>query len=88
VLFLLRPRQTYMPYVLPRNQTEQAAYHRELEQVYDSTRRVAPADAQASEGPDLAARLREVAELHRSGALSDAEFAAAKSKLLGPAGGA
>ncbi len=85
MLFLLRPRQAYMPYALPRNQLEQEAYQRELEQAYASTRRVAPP---LSEAPDLVASLRELAELNHSGALSDEEFAAAKAKVLGPADGA
>jgi hypothetical protein len=33
--------------------------------------------------PDLAERLKELADLHASGALTDEEFAAAKSKLIG-----
>jgi hypothetical protein len=33
--------------------------------------------------PELTARLKELADLHDSGALTDAEFAAAKAKLLG-----
>ena len=33
--------------------------------------------------PDLTARLKELADMHASGALTDAEFAAAKAKLLG-----
>ena len=32
--------------------------------------------------PDLAARLRELASLHATGALTDEEFAAAKAKLI------
>ncbi len=88
MLFLLRPRQTYMPYAPPRNQLEREAYHRELNQAYASTRRVPPPDPSAPAGTDLAASLRELAELNRSGALSDEEFAAAKAKLLGPADGA
>ena len=32
--------------------------------------------------PELAAKLRELSDLHASGALSDAEFAAAKARLL------
>ena len=75
-----------MPYPLPRTQPEQEAYRRELEQGYASTRRVAP--PAASEAPDLASSLTELAELNHSGALSDEEFAAAKAKLLGPADGA
>jgi hypothetical protein len=34
------------------------------------------------ESPQMTARLQELADLHASGALSDAEFAAAKKKLL------
>lgn len=33
--------------------------------------------------PDVAEKLKELAGMHASGALSDAEFAAAKAKLLG-----
>jgi len=39
--------------------------------------------AAASDGGDLTNRLQQLADLNTSGALSDAEFAAAKSKLLG-----
>jgi hypothetical protein len=38
-----------------------------------------PADA----NPELAVRLRELADMHAAGALSDEEFAAAKVKLIG-----
>ncbi len=37
---------------------------------------------QASAGPNLADRVRELAELHRDGMLSDEEFASAKAKLI------
>lgn len=37
---------------------------------------------QAAE-PSMSDQLRQLSELHESGALSDAEFASAKSKLLG-----
>jgi hypothetical protein len=81
MLFLYRPRQTWMPYALPRNRTDQAAYNRRLQQRFDSTRRVAPAVPAAQ--PDPVAALKDLGELHRSGSLTDAEFAAAKAKLLG-----
>jgi hypothetical protein len=42
----------------------------------------APAPA-AAPGTDVTAELQKLAQLHQSGALSDAEFAAAKQKLLG-----
>jgi hypothetical protein len=37
----------------------------------------------ASDGGDLASKIKQLADLNASGALSDAEFAAAKAKLLG-----
>ncbi len=42
----------------------------------------APAPASAP-GSDVTAELQKLAQLHQSGVLSDAEFAAAKQKLLG-----
>jgi hypothetical protein len=87
VLFLLRPRQSYMPYALPR--TDQQTYNQQLQSAHGSTRRVAPSEPDPSEpaAPDLVASLKDLAELHRSGALSDEEFAAAKAKLLTPTDG-
>jgi predicted Zn-dependent peptidase len=41
-----------------------------------------PATPQTS-APDLTAQLKELADLRASGALTDEEFAAAKSKLIG-----
>jgi Short C-terminal domain len=83
MLFLYRPRQTWMPFSMPRNRTEQAAYNRQLQQQFDSTRRVAPAVPTGAER-DPIVDLKELAELHASGALSDAEFHTAKAKLLAP----
>jgi Short C-terminal domain len=100
MLFLYRPRQTRMPFRRPLQQTDQAAYNRELQEKFSATRRVpqpmpAPGGAPTppavglgpSSGPDLTARLKELAELHDQGALSDEEFAAAKAKVLGGAAG-
>jgi hypothetical protein len=39
--------------------------------------------APAPAGDDLTAQLQQLAQLHNAGVLSDAEFAAAKQKLLG-----
>lgn len=39
--------------------------------------------AQASPGQDISAQLTKLTELHATGALTDAEFAAAKARLLG-----
>ena len=86
MLFLYRPRQTWMPYGLPRNRTQQGAYNRQLQEHFDATRRVPPPTPAPAPTPtparDPVRELRQLAELHRDGVLSDAEFAAAKAKLL------
>ena len=82
MLFLYRPRETWMPFGLPRNRTEQAAYNRQLQHQFESTRRVAPA-APTRIQRDPIADLKELASLHASGVLTDAEFETAKAKLLG-----
>jgi hypothetical protein len=79
MLFLLRPRQTWMPYALPRSPAQQHEYNEQLQKAYSSTRRVAP----AIPARDPLADLKELAQLHASGVLTDAEFAAQKAKLLG-----
>jgi len=66
-----------MPFSLPRNRTEQAAYNRQLQQRFDTTRRVAPAAPR-----DPIADLKQLGELHQTGVLTDQEFADAKAKLL------
>ena len=96
MLFLYRPRQTWMPYAV-RPPSQQRAYNRSLQEKFQGTRRVAPAVPSAQLPPPtieavaglspLAARdpiaaLKELATLHESGALSDDEFTAAKAKLL------
>jgi hypothetical protein len=43
----------------------------------------APAPAPAPAGDDTVARLKQLADLHAAGALTDDEFAQAKAKLLG-----
>ena len=67
-----------MPYALPRSRELQDAYNRQLREAYESTRRV------PSSKSDALAQVRELADLHRSGALTDEEFSAAKAKLLEP----
>jgi hypothetical protein len=81
MLFLYRPRQAWMPFALPRSRTDQAAYNRQLQEQFASTRRVAPAVPAAAER-DPVADLKELGALHDSGALTDAEFQTAKARLL------
>jgi hypothetical protein len=80
VLFLYRPRQTWMPYRLPRNRTQQAAYNRQMQDKFDATRRIPP-PVPAPE-PDPLDQLKQLGELHQSGVLTDDEFETAKAKLL------
>jgi Short C-terminal domain len=81
MLFLYRPRQTWMPFARPNNPTQQAAYNRQLQDRFASTRRV-PVAVPAAAGRDPADALNQLEELNRSGVLTDAEFAAAKARLL------
>jgi len=84
MLFLYRPRETWMPFRMPRNLTQQRAYNRQMQDRFDQTRQ----HESAASMPDEASRdpisaLKELAQLHDAGALTDEEFTAAKSKLLG-----
>jgi len=84
MLFLLRPRQTRMPYGLPRDPVQQDAHNQQLREAYASTRRVAvhtPTTPGVSPR-NAVADLNDLAQLHRSGALTDAEFATAKARVL------
>jgi hypothetical protein len=81
MLFLYRPRETWMPFALPRGRTQQGAYNRHLQAEFASTRRVPPA-APAMVERDPIADLKGLGALYKSGALTDAEFEAAKAKLL------
>ena len=86
MLFLYRPRQTWMPYRLPRERTQQNAYNRQLQEAYAATRRrdpAVPAASPAAPARDPISDLKELAGLHDAGHLSDAEFTAAKAKVLG-----
>jgi len=84
VLFLYRPRQTWLPMPLPRNMTvqQQRAYNLQMQDRFDATRRVAPAPPAAAERDPLDA-LQRLGEMHASGTLTDEEFATAKAKVLG-----
>jgi Short C-terminal domain len=86
MLFLYRPRQTYMPFRRPRQRMDQDRYNMEMQQAFSATHQVpqyAPVDTAPVEANDPIARLKDLAALHESGALSDDEFAAAKARLLG-----
>ena len=84
MLFLLRPRQTYMPYALPRERVQQDAYNQQLREAYASTRRVDSSNTELSAASprDVLAELKDLGQLYQSGVLTDAEFATAKAKVL------
>ena len=68
MLFLYRPRQTWMPYRLPRNLTEQGAYNRQLKG--SSTRRGESRraiGARSTRHPDTIAELKDLARAPRVG---------------------
>jgi hypothetical protein len=81
MLFLYRPRETWMPFAGPRTRTDQAAYNRTLQAQFEASRRVAPAAPVAGNDVPIT-ELTELGRLHQSGLLTDAEFTAAKTKLL------
>ena len=86
MLFLYRPRQTWLPVDLPRNMTvqQQRAYNLEMQDRYAATRRVAaPAPAPAERDPVDA--LERLGALRTAGTLTEEEFATAKAKVLGTA---
>jgi len=83
MLFLYRPRETWMPFARPMSRTQQAAYNRQLQAKFASTRRVPAALPQPPQQDALTA-LKELGEMHESGQLTDAEFEEAKAKVLAP----
>jgi hypothetical protein len=80
VLFLYRPRETWMPFSLPRNHTDQAAYNHHLQREFRSTKRVPPPVPTAGEPPARDQR-DELRALRESGVLTDAEYEAALTRL-------
>jgi hypothetical protein len=86
MLFLYRPRQTWMPYNVPHNMRaqQQRAYNVQMQERFDATRRVAPAAPAAAERDPIDA-LERLGEMREAGTLTDEEFAAAKAKVLGTA---
>jgi hypothetical protein len=84
MLFLYRPRQTYMPFSMPRNRTQQAAYNAQLQAKFNASRRLPPPAPSAAPQRDPAVAMEQLEDLRRSGILTDAEFETAKAKLQVP----
>lgn len=83
MLFLYRPRQTWMPYRMPRKVSQQDEYNYRLQQQFQATRRVPPAEPAQETGSGSVSTETKLAELHAAGVLTDSEFAAAKARLTG-----
>ena len=70
-----------------KKRSQQDQYNDQASAAYDATNQAPPAEyvppAPAPSGASDVDQLSKLAELHSSGALSDEEFGAAKSKLLG-----
>ena len=71
-----------MPYALPRDRGQQNIYNEQLQKAYTSTRRVAPPPQAAAPPRSWVVQLKELAQLHDTGALTDEEFAQAKATVL------
>ena len=83
LLFLHRPRQTWMPYQLPRDRTQQVAYNRSLQERFEATHRVpGPVPTDNTPRQRVLSDLKDLAALYSSGALTEEEFNLAKAKLL------
>src|SRR4051794_35616408 len=83
VLLLMRPRQSYIPLAVPRSSNRNLEADQRRRQ-YEATQRVGLPVPSAEPAPvDTVAALRELASLREGGSLSEAEFAAAKAKVLG-----
>jgi multidrug resistance efflux pump len=74
-------------YKAGQRRVEQDQYNEQAQAAYAQSQAppppAAPAPSAAPAQADSTAELERLAKLHESGALSDEEFAAAKSKLLG-----
>ena len=73
-------------YKAGQRRTQQNQYNDQAQTAYAQTPAAPPQVAPAAPAPaptDSTAELERLAKLHDSGALTDEEFAAAKSKLLG-----
>jgi hypothetical protein len=63
-------------------QAHEQAQDAQIQQMSSQPVYAAPAPA-AAPSTDVTAELQKIAQMHQSGLLSDAEFSAAKQKLLG-----
>ena len=85
MLFLYRPRETWMPFSLPRNRTDQAAYNRSLQRDFESARRSPAAElSPPPDGPPAEQIRADLDALLDAGALTPEEHRAATDRLERP----
>ena len=72
MLFLYRPRQTWLPIKVPRNMAvqQQRAYNLQMQNQFDATRRVAAAPPVATERDPVDA-LQRLGDMYTAGTLND-----------------
>ena len=67
MLFLYRPRQTWMPFALPRGRTQQDVYNRQLQEGFAVDAAGSAAGRRRRRHATSSARLKDLEELRRSG---------------------
>ena len=81
MLFLYRPRETWMPFTLPRQRTDQAAYNRSLQREFESARHAPAVGLPEAEGPPPDQIRADLDALLEAGALTTDEHRAATERL-------
>ena len=81
MLFLYRPRETWMPFTLPRQRTDQAAYNRSLQREFESARLTPAVELPEAEGPPPAQIRADLDALLEAGALTADEHRVATERL-------
>ncbi len=82
MLFLYRPRETWMPFTLPRQRTDQAAYNRSLQREFESARHTPAAELPPTpDGPPPEQVRADLDALLEAGALTADEHRAATDRL-------
>ena len=85
MLFLYRPRETWMPFSLPRHRTDQAAYNRGLQREFESARHAPVAELPSpADGPPPEQIQADLDALLAAGALTADEHRAATERLGSP----
>jgi hypothetical protein len=81
MLFLYRPRETWMPFERPLHRTDQASYNRSLQRQFDSARHRPATEPVAEIGPSPEQIRADLDALLEAGALTADEHSAATERL-------